>query len=96
MALKLKSVKRDSQDHLIATYEVEHTTPGSTGTTLSLDLTLNITPAGQAEAGMAIQGPACASTDEALDRLAEWLERSGEAIRKRPKNFTHRIPVYPE
>ncbi len=97
MPLILKSVQRNDGEYT-ATYELTHSTPGPAGTTLVLDLVATIVPAGIGPIQMTlnVQGPACGSVNEAIDRMADQLERSAEALRNRPKNWVAQIPVYPE
>ena len=78
MALKVKTVERDSRT-VTVTYTMTHTGPR---TTLELELAMAIASTGVRTA-MSVEGPECGSPDEALDRLAEWLERSAQAIRDR-------------
>lgn len=78
--LRLKSVERVGPlDSLRATYELIHS-----GESTTLDLEVVVTAGrGGFCAGMNLSCPDKPTTDEALDKLAEWLERSAAAIRER-------------
>jgi hypothetical protein len=77
---------------LIATYEVEHQNDGPSGTTLTLPIHLIVGRTGVV-AAVDISGPLVATTDEALDALAGWLERLSAGIRSRGKS-TVQIPTF--
>lgn len=79
--IKLKSAKRDEARDMVLTYELSHSGPE---TVLNLDMTLTSDYRdGSFRAAIAMSPPASASPDEALDKLAEWMERSAAAIRSR-------------
>jgi hypothetical protein len=69
-----------------ATYRLTHVTPGRDGTHLTLDVRIDRV-AGLTWASMPDLRPRIESEDaeQALDKLAEWMERAAAAIRARGK-----------
>lgn len=67
-----------------STYRLTHVTPGRTGTHLTLDVRLE-RGFGSTWASVPDLRPEIKSEDaeEALDKLAEWLERAAAALRAR-------------
>lgn len=86
--LVFKSAKRDpSSPHVTtAVYELSHSIPGRQGTTLSLDVHLEMafgrTKAQVLDLRPEVEGE---NPEAALDKLADWLERSAKALRERGK-----------
>jgi hypothetical protein len=85
MSLKLIKTAVTAEGRVtVATYRLEHNQPGRNGTCLSLDVTLEH-GFNRIKVGMPDLAPEVSGVDPeaALDKLAEWLERSAIAIRKR-------------
>ena len=83
--LTLKAAKLSDDQVLTAAYEAAHTRPGHDGTTLRLDVVVDrhlgfgrVTA--RATLVPCIEG---GTTEEALDKLADWAERLAIAIRHR-------------
>ncbi len=81
MSLKFTHAGRTPQDNVEVSYDLQHSS-GKYGTTLGLEVRLTISREGL-NASMLIEGPCMSTPDDALDKLAEWLERSAEALRRR-------------
>lgn len=72
------------QQKVVANYQLKHATPGREGTTLTLDV--QVTQAfGKVTAKILDLEPEVkgGTQEEALDKLAEWMERAAVAIRQR-------------
>lgn len=95
--LKFKNASLDEDKRLTSIqYELEHVTPGRDGTHLTLPLKIDV-GFGKAWAQLLECRPDVPAEDpeQAMDKLAEWLERAAEAIRKRGRpNST--INIYSE
>lgn len=86
--LAFKSAKRDPSAPRVtsAVYELSHSTPGRQGTTLSLNVHIEMafgrTKAQVLDLQPEVEGE---NPEAALDKLADWLERSAKALRERGK-----------
>lgn len=70
----------------VANYKLTHSTPGARGTTLELNVQLEVRrPYGEIIATVTDLKPKVKGLDseEALDKLADWLERAAKALRQR-------------
>jgi len=90
--LKLTSVSQGKApaypDALVANYELTHSNPGRGNTLLTLNVRLHVMPLfGEIEATITDLTPKLKTDnpEEALDKLAEWMERGAKAIRARGK-----------
>lgn len=87
MSLTLKTVQL-SDDRLLskAVFELSHSTPGRTGTTLGLSVAVKV---GFGKTWVTMPDLEVILEEEnveaALDRLAGWMERAALAIRERGK-----------
>lgn len=83
--LKFRAASFDEDKRLTSIqYDLEHVTPGRDGTHLTLPLKIEM-GFGKAWAQVLECRPDVPAEDpeQAMDKLAEWLERSADAIRKR-------------
>ena len=87
--MKLKCVRRSDgvRDRVEAVYEIAHS---NTKTTLTLDVVLVIEN-GRCSASIDVSGPVADTPDEAFAKLAEWLDRSADALHHREPTIA--IPV---
>lgn len=82
-------------------YRLRHTRNGRRGTTLTLDVSIaqafDKTTATIVDLAPEVDGDGAAASEEALDKLADWLERAAIAIRARgaptPAIFRYDDPV---
>ncbi len=80
------STHKELPDTSVANYKLTHSTPGARGTTLELNVQLEVRrPYGEIVATVTDLAPKVKGldTEEALDKLADWLERSAKALRQR-------------
>lgn len=81
MSLTLRTCETDKFGAIVATYKLTHDTAE---THLELALDVVVSPRAEAcRAKMTIETPDLGTPDVALDKLADWLERSAAAIRAR-------------
>jgi hypothetical protein len=74
-------------------YEVSHSTPGETGTTLTQDLVVGFSPAdGKVVAKLTLAELEAPDFDSALEKMASWCDRMAIALRE-PRDITASIPV---
>jgi len=69
-------------------YQLEHSTPGRDGTTLSVPVTVNIGPSGHVDVIAGLITAQGDSVETALDKLQSYLERLAEALRERRAHQT--------
>jgi hypothetical protein len=83
--LQLKNVSLSEEGRFTtASYDLRHTQSGRDGTTLTLDLNVKT---GMGRCWVSLDGLTVErkddDTEQALDKLAEWLERASIALRNR-------------
>lgn len=84
MSIKLKTVTANDMGDLEATYVVKH---ASSETHLELEMQIHVRRYDdKVTASMDVESPAFDTPDEAMDKLADWLERSAAGIRSRSKD----------
>lgn len=83
--LKLKHLEVRDAGFVDVTYCAEHCTPGRSGTSLELDVTLRVNRKTHTTWASVTLAPEVKSADAdvALDKLAEWAERLALSIRNR-------------
>lgn len=82
MSLTLKSIEVTSPGCLTATYEIQHWTPGASGTCLSQHISLDILPIGTTASIIIDRESNCqaATPEDALKRMSAWLRRLADGI----------------
>lgn len=87
MGLELQSYTTDRGR--VATYKLTHSTPGRNGTILDLVVRISDFSDGTGKGKQRVRAEVSldpyvdGDAEAALDKLAEWMERAAEAIRKR-------------
>jgi hypothetical protein len=89
MSLKLKKFTKGGVHDFVAEYELTHSLPGRQGTTLTLTVVAkgdhHNNPVTVSIPDLAPSVVCDNGVEEALDKLAEWMERAALTIRKRGK-----------
>lgn len=90
MGLRVREMKRDESGRLLIVYDLRNPGPR---TVLDLEVSVLVSREG-VKTEMTIDGPLASTVDEAPDKLADWLERSSQAIRARERGNSTIVELF--